>query len=146
MKKKYFSILLLVLISACSLSEKHKEKDTIKQTSSGTVADTNRVYSIYEVDKKATYLNGEEALLSDIYEAINTELIQHNLSASGTIQLMFTISRLGKAEDIKALGRQDEELKKIVIKALQSLDGNWVPALKSGKIVPMQFMLPILLN
>ena len=64
------------------------------------------------------------------------------VSAEGRVSVSFTISETGKVTDVKVLRGADQMLNDEAVRVISS-SPNWTPALKDGKPIAIQMLIPV---
>ena len=125
----------VTLASTDSLAE--KEEETSESSKS-------RVYSQLEVDKRATFLKGDErTFLKDwVYHYIKYPDSAISARIEGTEIAEFVVDAKGKVTDIKITTSLSEDIDREVIKVLKA-SPKWKPAQINGKNVPVQISVAI---
>lgn len=100
--------------------------------------------SVYtNVDKKAEYPGGDDAMYKFIAKTIRYPVIALENGIQGRIIAEFTIKKDGTISDIKIVKSVDPSLDKEAIRLIQAMQ-KWIPAEKDGQKVEYRKTVPIL--
>lgn len=114
------------------------------QTDSIVTVDTTLNYELTQVNKKAEFPGGEQALMKFIAQHLKYPLKAIENDIEGTVIMQFVVNTDGSISDIAPVGdkRFGFGLEDECIRVIKSMPA-WSPASIKGKNVKMQFRLPI---
>ena len=117
-------------------------KDSFEKQEEET--DTDRIYSQMEVDKRASFMKGDErTFLKDwVYHYVKYPDSAIASQTEGTEIAEFVVDKNGKVTDIKITTSLSEDIDKEVLKVLKA-SPKWTPAQINGKTVPVRISVAI---
>ena len=117
-------------------------KDSFEKQEEET--DTDRIYSQMEVDKRASFMKGDErTFLKDwVYHYVKYPDSAIASQTEGTEVAEFVVDKNGKVTDIKITTSLSEDIDKEVLKVLKA-SPKWTPAQINGKTVPVRISVAI---
>ena len=117
-------------------------KDSFEKQDEET--DTDRIYSQMEVDKRASFMKGDErTFLKDwVYHYVKYPDSAIASQTEGTEVAEFVVDKNGKVTDIKITTSLSEDIDKEVLKVLKA-SPKWTPAQINGKTVPVRISVAI---
>lgn len=120
-------------------------KDSFEKTETAETDDSSdRIYSQLEVDRRASFLKGDErTFLKDwVYHYVkypDSAIASHT---EGTEVAEFVVDKNGKVKDIRITGSLSDDIDKEVIKVLKA-SPKWTPAQLNGRNVPVKISIAI---
>jgi hypothetical protein len=124
-----------------------KRKDIYKKGKfiRGTCWDeNNKEVPYYEFEIRPEFPGGTEALATYIKKNINTTIIPAQ-SKGLTIKASFVVATDGGIENILLKGDTDDITNNEVIRVMQNMP-KWKPGQQEGKLVRVQFVLPVVIR
>lgn len=118
-------------------------KDSFEKQEEEEVSD-DRIYSQIEVDKRATFMKGDErTFLKDwVYHYVKYPDSAIASQTEGTEVAEFVVDKTGKVKDIKITNSLSDDIDKEVLKVLKA-SPKWTPAEINGKKVPVRISVAI---
>lgn len=126
------NFLLLILLFCCSISFAQKTKSQ-KTDAPLTIA-----------EQMPSFKGGEQAMMKFIQQNVKYPEVERNAGISGTCYITFVVEKSGKLSNIQVLrgvtgGKGcDKEAVRVISKMPK-----WNPGRQNGKLVRVQFNLPI---
>lgn len=106
--------------------------------------ETNEVLEIFDVSEKAEFPGGDDGLRRFIAENINYPEMAIDADISGTVNVVFVVTKDGKVRDIGILGaKKGFGLEEEAIRVIQLTSGRWKPAKQRDRTVNMRFRMPV---
>ena len=133
--KKIFYILLF----SCLLNTPAVLAQNIDTTSSSSTPDDDRVYTF--VEEMAKFPGGENAMYAFIRTNVKYSKKDRKEKREGRVMAQFTVTSIGKIEDIQILRGVSPTIDAEVIRVI-NLMPDWIPATQKGKPVNVKFNLP----
>ncbi len=97
----------------------------------------------YEVDVQAQFMDGgTDRFLQWVMQQIKYPEIAINNGVSGKVYVSFVIDKSGKLTKVKVLREIDASLVEETVRVL-NMSPTWKPAIKSGKVVAVQYQMPV---
>ena len=131
MKSIIFFIISLFVVSSVFAQNDNSKKDK---------SEKENVYTV--VEEMPKYIGGEDARITFLINNINYPKSAKEAGIQGTVYVTFVINTEGDVVDVKVLrgigGGCDEEAIRVV-----SLMPKWIPGRQSGKVVNVQYNMPI---
>lgn len=128
-------ILLFILLFSLN-SSFSQSTPVMYHTDSG-----NRIFLDSEVDVKAEYKGGIYGLGNEVAKKFRAP--EFNIGEKHKIYISFVVETDGSISDIISITEGEEKLKKEGIRVFKLLPNNWIPAIKEGVSVRMQYNFPI---
>ena len=126
------NIILLIILCCCGIS--------FAQTTNSKSTDA----PLTIVDQMPSYKGGEQAMVKFIQQNVKYPVTERNAGISGTCYITFVVEKSGKLSSIRVLrgvagGKGcDKEAIRVISKMPK-----WNPGKQKGKLVRVQFALPI---
>lgn len=113
---------------------------TVKET----IAQGDRIFAQHEVDKRATFLRGDEKefLRTWVYKYAKYPESAIAQGVEGNVVVEFVVNEKGNLTDIKITKGLCEEIDNEVIKVMKA-SPKWTPALFNGEKVPVKISLSV---
>lgn len=124
-----------VSLPATSLKET-KEEDVEKGD--------NQIYTVYDVDKKPSFLNGGEKQFLDrwVYDYVKYPRSAIESGIQGRVVVEFIIEKNGEVSSVKVVKSVSDALDAEAVKVV-SASPKWKPGMKSGAPVRVKMAIPI---
>lgn len=110
----------------------------------------NRIGVFYDVDKRAEYKKGEDALYNDLLKSLAYPEGAKDWGVEGTVYVRFVVDENGNipyasmVNDIKTTMKfYEEDLTKQAVSAIKNTSGDWEPGTVKGVKVPSFIVIPI---
>jgi len=118
-------------------------KEEFRETASDESGE-NRIYSQMEVDKRASFMKGDEkTFLRDwVYRYVKYPESAIASKTEGTEVVDFVVGTDGKVRDIKIDSGLSDEIDKAVLKVIKA-SPKWTPAEINGKKVPVKISIAV---
>lgn len=128
---------ILIFILLFSLNNSFSQSASVMyHTDSG-----NKIFLASEVDVKAEYKGGIYSLGNEVAKKFRAP--EFNNMEKHKIYISFVVETDGSISDIISITEGEEKLKKEGIRVFKLLPNNWIPAIKEGVSVRMQYNFPI---
>ena len=117
-------------------------KDSFEKQEEET--DTDRIYSQMEVDKRASFMKGDErTFLKDwVYHYVKYPDSAIASQTEGTEIAEFVVDKNGKVRDVKITTSLSDEIDKEVLKVVNA-SPKWTPAQLNGRKVPVRISIAV---
>ena len=106
------------------------------------LANDNKPVKPKDVEVKAEFPGGEEALLQFLKDHIKYPLKAAKRKIQGRVKVEFLVDKTGKVRDVKVVESMDKELDKEAVRVCKLLP-DFIPATVNGKPVDVWFTLPV---
>ena len=108
------------------------------------IEETNEVLEIFDVSEKAEFPGGEDGLRRFISENMNYPEMAVDADISGTVNVVFVVTKDGRIRDVGILGaRKGFGLEEEAIRVIKLTSGKWKPAKQRDRTVNMRFRMPV---
>jgi protein TonB len=106
--------------------------------------ETNEVFEIFDVSEKAVFPGGDDGLRRFIAENISYPAMALENDMSGTVNVVFVVTKNGTIRDIGILGaKKGFGLEDEAIRVIRKTSGMWKPAKQRDRSVDMRFRMPV---
>lgn len=122
-------------LPATSLKEKKEE---------GGEKGDNQIYTVYDVDKKPSFLNGGEKQFLDrwVYDYVKYPKSAIESGVQGRVVVEFVIEKNGEVSSVKVVKSVSDALDAEAVKVVTA-SPKWKPGMKSGAPVRVKMAIPI---
>lgn len=131
--------MLALLLCFAALAQAPKTgKDSLYHHGRG-----KKIYTVSEVDTMARYKPGVTAMMKFIASNLKYPEADREKGIGGKAIASFVVEKNGKIKDIIIIKRVSPAIDAEVKRVLKLLPKEWKPAIKDGKAVRSQFIIPI---
>lgn len=141
MKQFLHCAIIMLLLSACSSSNKLISEDELKrknyQEVIGIIGD-----DIPRPEKFALYPGGINGIYKHLKEEVTYPSDAKENNIQGTVVTTFSVNKSGKVENVRVVQSVSEDLDKEAIRLIESME-TWYPGMDKGKPVRTKYRQPI---
>jgi len=94
-------------------------------------------------ERGPVFIGGQSAIYSKIASSLNYPPLARENTIQGRVLILFTIDENGNVSDFKVMSGIGWGCDKAALEVVKNLPHNWVPAMKDGKPIRTQRIMPI---